>query len=73
VAARIVAHQTGVITSLEELTASHLATLVDEVLNNSRYCGNARKLQQAIARNNVLSRAADLLEEAFGLTKKVSG
>jgi zeaxanthin glucosyltransferase len=72
VAARIAAHQTGVVTSLEKLTVSHLSTLVDEVLNNSIYRDNAGKLQQAIAKTNGLSRAADLLEEAFGLTKKVS-
>jgi zeaxanthin glucosyltransferase len=71
VAARIAAHQTGVVTSLEKLTVSHLSTLVDEVLNNSIYRDNAGKLQQAIAKTNGLSRAADLLEEAFGLTKKV--
>jgi zeaxanthin glucosyltransferase len=72
VAARIAAHQTGVVTSLEKLTVSHLSTLVDEVLNNSMYRDNARRLQQAIAETNGLSRAADLLEEAFGLTKEVS-
>jgi UDP:flavonoid glycosyltransferase YjiC (YdhE family) len=42
------------------------------VLNNSIYRDNARKFQQAIAKTNGLSRAADLLEKAFGLTKKVS-
>src|SRR6266403_561799 len=66
VAARIAAHQTGVVASLEELTVSHLATLIDEVLNNSIYRDNARKFQQTIAKTNGLSRAADLLEEAFG-------
>jgi zeaxanthin glucosyltransferase len=72
VAARIAAHETGVVASLEELTVSHLATFIDEVLNNSIYRDNARKFQQTIAKTNGLSRAADLLEEAFGLTKKVS-
>jgi MFS transporter, DHA1 family, multidrug resistance protein len=72
VAARIAAHQTGVVASLEELTVPHLSTLVDEVPNNSMYRDNARKFQQAIAKTNGLSRAASLLEEAFGLTKKVS-
>jgi UDP:flavonoid glycosyltransferase YjiC (YdhE family) len=72
VAARIAAHQTGVVTSLEKLTISHLATLVDEVRSNSIYRDNARKFQQTITKTNGLSRAADLLEEAFGLTKKVS-
>jgi zeaxanthin glucosyltransferase len=72
VAARIAAHRTGVIVSLEKLTVSHLATLVNEVLSNSIYRDNARKFQQTIVKTNGLSRAADLLEEAFGLTKKVS-
>jgi zeaxanthin glucosyltransferase len=72
VAARIAAHQTGVVASLEKLTVSQLSTLVDEVLNNSMYRVNARKFQQAIAKSNGLSRAASLLEEAFGLTKEVS-
>jgi zeaxanthin glucosyltransferase len=72
VAARIAAHQTGVVTALEKLTVSHLATLVNEALNNPIYRDNARKFQQTIAKTNGLSRAADLLEEAFGLKKKVS-
>jgi zeaxanthin glucosyltransferase len=72
VAARIAAHQTGVVSSLEKLTVSRLATLVDEVLNNSIYRDNARKFQQTIGKTNGLSRAADLLEEAFDLTEKVS-
>jgi zeaxanthin glucosyltransferase len=72
VAARIAAHQTGVVTSLEDLTVSHLSTLAAEVLNNSNYRDNARRFQQAIAKTNGLSRAADLLEEAFGLTNEAS-
>jgi hypothetical protein len=32
--------------------------------------GNARKLQQAIAKTNGVSVAADLIEEAFGLINK---
>jgi zeaxanthin glucosyltransferase len=71
VAARIAAHQTGVVTSLEELTVSHLSTLVDEVLNNSMYRDNAHKFRLAIAKTNGLSRAAGLLEEAFGVSKQV--
>jgi zeaxanthin glucosyltransferase len=69
VAARIAEKKTGIVTSVEKLTASHLSTLLDEVLRNPVYRANGRKLQQAIAKTNGLSRAADLLEEAFGLTK----
>src|SRR3984893_11600324 len=71
VASRIAAHQTGVVASLEKLTVPHLTTLVNEVLNNSIYRDNARKFQQTIAKTNGLARAADLLEEAFGLAKQI--
>jgi UDP:flavonoid glycosyltransferase YjiC (YdhE family) len=37
------------------------------VLNDSSYRSNVRKLQQAIAESNGLARAADLVEQSFGL------
>jgi zeaxanthin glucosyltransferase len=43
VAARIADKKTGVVTSLDKLTADHLSTLLDEVLNDSTYRDNARK------------------------------
>jgi zeaxanthin glucosyltransferase len=70
VAARIAAHQTGVVASLEELTVFHLSKVFDEVFNNSIYRNNSRSIQNAIAKKNGLSVAADLLEQAFGLTNK---
>jgi zeaxanthin glucosyltransferase len=70
VAARIADKKTGVVTSLDKLTAGHLATLLAEVLDNSTYRDNARKLQKAIVKANGLSVAADLIEESFGVTKK---
>jgi MGT family glycosyltransferase len=72
VAARIADKQTGVVTSLEKLTAEHLSTLLNEVLSNPTYRDNARKLQKAIADANGLSVAADLIEESLGVTKKAS-
>ena len=63
VAARIADKQTGVVTSLDKLSADHLSTLLNEVLNDSTYRDNARKLQKAIAKANGLSVAADLVEE----------
>jgi hypothetical protein len=39
------------------------------VLNNTTYRDNARQLQKVIAGTNGLSRAADLIEQSFGLTK----
>jgi zeaxanthin glucosyltransferase len=70
VAARIAHKQTGVVTSLDKLTADHLSILLNEVLNDSTYRDNARKLQMAIAKANGLSVAADLIEESLGVTKK---
>jgi len=72
VAARIAQKQTGVVTSLDKLTADHLSTLLNEVLINVTYRDNARKLQKAIAEANGLSVAADLIEEALGVRKKAS-
>ncbi|MGA8477348.1 MAG: hypothetical protein WB696_05255 [Chthoniobacterales bacterium] len=69
VAARIADTQTGVVTSLDKLTADHLSALLDEVLNDSTYRANARKLQKAIAKANGLSVAADLVEESLGETR----
>jgi zeaxanthin glucosyltransferase len=69
VAARIAQKQTGVVTSLNKLTADHLSTLLDEVLNDSTYRDNARKLQKAIAKANGLSVAADLVETSLGASR----
>jgi len=69
VAARIADKQTGVVTSLDKLTADHLSTLLSEVLSNATYRDNARKLQKAIVEANGLSVAADLVEESLGLTE----
>ena len=70
VAARIAYKRTGVVTSLDKLTADHLSTLLDEVLKASTYRDNAGKLQKAIAEANGISLAADLIEESLGVTRK---
>jgi zeaxanthin glucosyltransferase len=69
VAARIADKKTGVVTSLDKLTADHLSTLLNEVLNDFTYRENAPKLQTAIAKANGLSVAADLVEESLGVTR----
>ena len=71
VAARIADKQTGVVTSLDKLTAEHLSSLLKEVLTNPVYRKNAKKLQKAIAESNGLSVAADLVEESLGVTDNV--
>ena len=72
VAARVAYNQTGVVTSLDKLTADHLSTLLDEVLTNSIYRDNAGRLQKTIAKTNGLSAAADLVEESLGVTATVA-
>jgi MGT family glycosyltransferase len=69
VAARIAGKQTGVVTSLDKLTADHLSALLNEVVSNSTYRDNARSLQKAIAEANGLSVAADLVEQSLGVGK----
>jgi UDP:flavonoid glycosyltransferase YjiC (YdhE family) len=70
VAARIADKQTGVVTSLDKLTAERLSKLLNDVLSDPRYRANAGKLQQAIATANGLSVAADLIVESLGMINK---
>jgi zeaxanthin glucosyltransferase len=70
VAARIAEKRTGLFVPLKELTASRLSLLLDQVLNDSTYRDNARYFQKVIAETNGLSKAADLLERAFGLANE---
>ncbi len=63
--------QTGVVMSLDKLTADHISTLLNEVLNDSTYRDNARKLQRAIVEAKGLSVAADLVEESLGVTEQI--
>jgi zeaxanthin glucosyltransferase len=70
VAARIADKQTGLVTSLDKLTAERLSTLLSEVLSNPTYRANACKLQKAIASANGLSVAADLIENSLGVTQE---
>ena len=72
VAARIADKRTGLVTSLDKLTAGRLSTLLSEVLSNPAYRANAAKIQKAIVSANGLSIAADLIEESLGVTKKTS-
>jgi zeaxanthin glucosyltransferase len=69
VAARIAHHRTGLVTSLDKLTADHLSTLLNQVLDNSAYRNNARRLQRAIAEANGLSTAVDIIERSLGLSR----
>jgi zeaxanthin glucosyltransferase len=65
VAARIAEKKTGLVVSLKELTPSRLSLVLDQVLNDSTYRDKARYFQKEIAETNGLSKAANLLEQAF--------
>jgi MGT family glycosyltransferase len=67
IAARIAYHKTGVVTSLDKLSAVHLSTLLGEVMSNPTYRENASRIQKAIIKANGLSTAADLIEHSLGV------
>ena len=69
VAARIAYTRTGAYVPIQELTTSRLSALIDDVLDNPEYRQNANKMREAIARTNGLEKAADLLEQAFNLSR----
>jgi MGT family glycosyltransferase len=69
VAARIADKKTGLVMPLKDLNASRLGLFLDEVLTDSMYRENARYFQKSLAEYSGVSVAADLLEDAFGLTK----
>jgi len=73
VAARIADKKTGLVMPLKDLNASRLELLLDEVLSDSTYRENTRYFQKSLAEYNGVSVAADLLENAFGLTKASAG
>jgi zeaxanthin glucosyltransferase len=66
VAARIAEKKTGLFVPLKDLTVYGLSLLLDQVLNDTTYRDNARHFQEAIAKTDGLSKAADLVERAFG-------
>src|SRR5262249_19654194 len=72
IGARIREKRTGVVTSLAQLTAGHLAGLLVDVLTDSVYRDNALKMKQAIAEANGLSAAADLVEQSLGTLESSS-
>ena len=57
-------------TSLDKLTPHRLSGPLDEVLINSTYRANAKKLQRKIVEANGLTVAADVVEEALGVREK---
>jgi len=62
IAARIAYHKTGMVASLDKLSAAHLSSLLGEVLSDPTYRENACRIQKAIVKANGLSAAADLID-----------
>ena len=73
VAARIAYTKTGAVLPIQELTVPELRSLIDEVLSNREYRKNAQRLKQALATEDGLEKAANVLEEAFSITPSEIG
>lgn len=67
VAARVRAHGAAVVIPQQSLTAGKLRSAVQTVLENPTYRDSARKLQAAFQQVDGLNRAADTIEQAFGI------
>jgi zeaxanthin glucosyltransferase len=48
IAARIAYHKTGLVTSLDKLSAAHLSTLLGEVLSDATYRENACRIHRQL-------------------------
>jgi zeaxanthin glucosyltransferase len=71
IAARIAYHKTGMVASLDKLSAAHLSSLLGDVLSDPTYRENACRIQKAIVKANGLSAAADLIEHSLGVPTKI--
>jgi UDP:flavonoid glycosyltransferase YjiC (YdhE family) len=67
VAARVRARGAGVVIPRQKLTARKLRSAVQTVLENPAYRDSARKLQAQFQKGNGLNRAADIIEQTFGI------
>jgi zeaxanthin glucosyltransferase len=69
VAARIRYHGVGDFLELSELTVSRLSELIHRVRTNQRYHDKASYMQRVIERTRGLDRAAEIVEQAFGIDR----
>ena len=67
VAARVAARGAGVVIPQQKLTAKKLRAAVGKVLGDPSYRRAAETLRKAIEEADGLNRAADVIEEAFGI------
>jgi UDP:flavonoid glycosyltransferase YjiC (YdhE family) len=67
VASRVRARGAAVVIPQQKLTAGKLRTALETVLENPAYRDSARRLQAVFQQVDGLERAADIIEQAFGI------
>ena len=73
IAARIVYHGVGKSVPVASVNKEDLFGAIQEVLGNPSYRDTACRFQRTIARTHGLDRAADVLERAFSIGRRVGG
>jgi len=73
VAARIANKKVGVVISPDQATPENFVTAIKQVLGDSTFWDNVRRVQKAIRSAEGLSVAADILERAFELEERQQG
>jgi zeaxanthin glucosyltransferase len=71
IAARIVYHGVGKSVPVASMNKEDLSSAIQEVLGNPSYRDTARRFQRTIAQTHGLDRAADVLERAFSMSRRV--
>ncbi len=71
VAARIAYTQTGIVVPYRRLTPARLRRALQQVLGHDRYRKRAGDLRTAIQAANGLEKAADIIEECFGVRSRL--
>ena len=70
VAARIANKSVGVVVSPDQASPGTFVAAINQVLDDSTFRDNARKIQKAIRRIDGLSTAAGIFEKAFDLEER---
>jgi zeaxanthin glucosyltransferase len=73
VAARIANKKVGVVIPPDQANPENFVTAIKQVLGDSAFWDNARRVQKAIQRADGLALAADILVTAFGLEERQRG
>jgi zeaxanthin glucosyltransferase len=73
VAARIANKKVGVVISPEQASPGNVGAAINQVLGDSTFLDNVRRVQESICRTDGLSIAAGILERAFDLEERQQG